>query len=397
MPAAGYEISYLAVQGIDRRNPLRAMGAVARAGAAVGAARGLLGRVGADAVLGGGGYVAGPVGLAAVARRTPLRAVGGRQSPGPREPAAGALCAPGVPRVPHPRAGGRALRGHRPPDTARDRRGRPRHGPRAAGGAARRIVRGGVRRQSRSPQPEHGGRRRAPRHGCLRRAHHRPPGLRRGAGARGRRAAELPGPRIPRLACRPARGRRSGRGPRGWLDLRGRSGRTARDPRPLPGRHSRSPDRQRALDGGCRRGRDPARLGADRGEPAGRGRGAARRPAAPGADVGFLQVAGEARCRRPDRRRGDGRDRTGPAGGPAGVDRQKPALRGHRGRRHERPRPDRKRSRRGRDRLRPGGNAVLRRAARRRHRTVGRTRRLTRAIPARRSSCRPRYRATCPR
>ena len=72
VPAAGYEISYLAVQGIDRRNPLRAMGAVARAGAAVGAARGLLGRVGADAVLGGGGYVAGPVGLAAVARRTPL-------------------------------------------------------------------------------------------------------------------------------------------------------------------------------------------------------------------------------------------------------------------------------------------------------------------------------------
>src|SRR5687767_14053638 len=72
VPAAGYEISYLAVQAIDRGNPVRAMGAVARAGAAVGAARGLLGRVGADAVLGGGGYVAGPVGLAAIARRTPL-------------------------------------------------------------------------------------------------------------------------------------------------------------------------------------------------------------------------------------------------------------------------------------------------------------------------------------
>ena len=38
----------------------------------MGGARGLLGRVGADAVLGGGGYVAGPVGMAAVARRTPL-------------------------------------------------------------------------------------------------------------------------------------------------------------------------------------------------------------------------------------------------------------------------------------------------------------------------------------
>ncbi len=72
VPGAGYEISYLAVRGIDRRNPLRAMGALAQAGAAVGGARGLLGRVGADAVLGGGGYVAGPVGMAAVARRTPL-------------------------------------------------------------------------------------------------------------------------------------------------------------------------------------------------------------------------------------------------------------------------------------------------------------------------------------
>ena len=72
MPAAGYEISYLTVRGIDRRNPVKAMGALARAGAAVGGARGLLAREHADAVLGGGGYVAGPVGLAAVARRTPL-------------------------------------------------------------------------------------------------------------------------------------------------------------------------------------------------------------------------------------------------------------------------------------------------------------------------------------
>ncbi len=51
---------------------MRALGAVARAGTALGAARGLLGRIGADAVLAGGGYVAGPVGLAAVSRRTPL-------------------------------------------------------------------------------------------------------------------------------------------------------------------------------------------------------------------------------------------------------------------------------------------------------------------------------------
>jgi UDP-N-acetylglucosamine--N-acetylmuramyl-(pentapeptide) pyrophosphoryl-undecaprenol N-acetylglucosamine transferase len=72
VPAAGYPIEFLSVRGLDRRNPVRALGAVARAGAAVGTARGLLSRLGADAVLAGGGYVAGPVGLAAVARRTPL-------------------------------------------------------------------------------------------------------------------------------------------------------------------------------------------------------------------------------------------------------------------------------------------------------------------------------------
>ena len=72
VPAAGYEISYLPVRGIDRRNPVRALGAIARASTAVGAARGLLSRAQANVVLGGGGYVAGPVGLAAVSRRTPL-------------------------------------------------------------------------------------------------------------------------------------------------------------------------------------------------------------------------------------------------------------------------------------------------------------------------------------
>ena len=72
VPAAGYPIEYLSVRGLDRRNPVRALGAVARAGAAAGAARGLLSRVGADAVLAAGGYVAGPVGLAAAAGRIPL-------------------------------------------------------------------------------------------------------------------------------------------------------------------------------------------------------------------------------------------------------------------------------------------------------------------------------------
>jgi UDP-N-acetylglucosamine--N-acetylmuramyl-(pentapeptide) pyrophosphoryl-undecaprenol N-acetylglucosamine transferase len=72
VPAAGYEIDFLKVRGIDRRNPLRAAVAVGEAAAAVAAARNALRRRGADVVLGGGGYVAGPAGLAAVLTRTPL-------------------------------------------------------------------------------------------------------------------------------------------------------------------------------------------------------------------------------------------------------------------------------------------------------------------------------------
>ena len=72
VPEAGYEIDFLDVRGLDRRNPLRAAGAVARAAAAVPAAAGILRRRRADAVLGGGGYVAGPAGLAAVGLRLPL-------------------------------------------------------------------------------------------------------------------------------------------------------------------------------------------------------------------------------------------------------------------------------------------------------------------------------------
>ncbi len=72
VPAAGYEIDLVKVRGIDRRNPLRAAQAGFEALGAVGAARRVLRRRNADAVVGGGGYVAGPAGLAAVATRTPL-------------------------------------------------------------------------------------------------------------------------------------------------------------------------------------------------------------------------------------------------------------------------------------------------------------------------------------
>jgi len=72
VPAAGYEIDFVKVRGIDRRNPLKAARAGLEALAAVGAARKALRRRGADVVLGGGGFVAGPAGLAAVLTRTPL-------------------------------------------------------------------------------------------------------------------------------------------------------------------------------------------------------------------------------------------------------------------------------------------------------------------------------------
>src|ERR671939_154158 len=72
VPRAGYELRPIAVEGLSRSNPLKAARAAAKAAVAVPAAGRILYRTGADAALGGGGYVAPPVGLAAAARRTPF-------------------------------------------------------------------------------------------------------------------------------------------------------------------------------------------------------------------------------------------------------------------------------------------------------------------------------------
>ncbi len=72
VPAAGYEIEFLNVVSLVGRSPLRAAAASAIAARAVRTARGLLRRSEADAVLGGGGYVSGPVGVAAVSLGLPL-------------------------------------------------------------------------------------------------------------------------------------------------------------------------------------------------------------------------------------------------------------------------------------------------------------------------------------
>jgi UDP-N-acetylglucosamine--N-acetylmuramyl-(pentapeptide) pyrophosphoryl-undecaprenol N-acetylglucosamine transferase len=72
VPAAGYPFHELQVIGIDRSNVLRAARALLLAAAATFRARRLLKQVGANAVMGGGGYVAGPVGLAARSLRLPI-------------------------------------------------------------------------------------------------------------------------------------------------------------------------------------------------------------------------------------------------------------------------------------------------------------------------------------
>ena len=72
VPAAGYEIELLDVRGLDRRNPLKAAAAVGLAARAVPAVRRALRARAAEVVLGGGGYVAGPAGLAALRERLPL-------------------------------------------------------------------------------------------------------------------------------------------------------------------------------------------------------------------------------------------------------------------------------------------------------------------------------------
>jgi len=55
----------IVVEGMSRTNPLRAVRALGRAGVAFLRARSVLKELKPDAVMGGGGYVAGPVGLAA--------------------------------------------------------------------------------------------------------------------------------------------------------------------------------------------------------------------------------------------------------------------------------------------------------------------------------------------
>jgi UDP-N-acetylglucosamine--N-acetylmuramyl-(pentapeptide) pyrophosphoryl-undecaprenol N-acetylglucosamine transferase len=72
VPAAGYEIDFVKVRGIDRSRWGAAIVAAFQAWVAIGTALRVLWRRRPDVVLGGGGFVAGPAGVAAILIRVPL-------------------------------------------------------------------------------------------------------------------------------------------------------------------------------------------------------------------------------------------------------------------------------------------------------------------------------------
>jgi UDP-N-acetylglucosamine--N-acetylmuramyl-(pentapeptide) pyrophosphoryl-undecaprenol N-acetylglucosamine transferase len=72
VPAAGYELHPIRVEGMSRRNPFKAARAAWLALTATRRSRRLLRELKANVVMGGGGYVAGPVGAAAVREHIPL-------------------------------------------------------------------------------------------------------------------------------------------------------------------------------------------------------------------------------------------------------------------------------------------------------------------------------------
>jgi UDP-N-acetylglucosamine--N-acetylmuramyl-(pentapeptide) pyrophosphoryl-undecaprenol N-acetylglucosamine transferase len=72
VPQAGFPLRRISVEGLSRTHPLRAARALLRAAAAVISARRTIAQLRPNAVMGGGGYVAGPVGLAALSARVPL-------------------------------------------------------------------------------------------------------------------------------------------------------------------------------------------------------------------------------------------------------------------------------------------------------------------------------------
>jgi UDP-N-acetylglucosamine--N-acetylmuramyl-(pentapeptide) pyrophosphoryl-undecaprenol N-acetylglucosamine transferase len=72
VPAAGYPLHTIKVEALHRRHPLRAARAALRDAASLASVTRIIRQTSPQAVLGAGGYVAGPVGAVAVLRRVPL-------------------------------------------------------------------------------------------------------------------------------------------------------------------------------------------------------------------------------------------------------------------------------------------------------------------------------------
>ena len=168
MPAAGYPLRPIRSRASAARTRSRRRARCVRAAGARGAAaRGSCATCGPDAVLGGGGYVAGPVGLAAVAARVPLVLAEADSHLG----LTNRLLAPRARRVclafPLEGRDGARYRGHRAPVPPHRRR--PRRRPRRFGIAGPSDLRARLRRLARGPLDQRGGRR-----GLRRRAVPRP-------------------------------------------------------------------------------------------------------------------------------------------------------------------------------------------------------------------------------
>ncbi len=165
--------------------------------------------------MGGGGFVAGPVGLAALSQRIPLVLDRGRQPPGPRQPAARCPRSPSLPRLPDRGSRRRALPGHRAPRAAGGRRGGSDRLPRPVRDPRRRPLPAGGRRQPGGPLGE------------LLRAR----GLRGRPGQGFRRHPRVGDSRLPRAARAPRAAR-----PRGLCppSLRAQPGGEPRGERPRP-------------------------------------------------------------------------------------------------------------------------------------------------------------------
>ena len=255
MPAAGYELRRIAVEGMSRTNPLHAARALWRAARAYVRALSLLRELRPDAVMGGGGYVAGPVGLAAVTLRIPLVLTEADSHLG----LTNRVLARGARRVclAFPLAGREGARYRvtgRPVPPAQDRsRGRAGATRAGRGTGLRARVRGLARRALDQHWPRsRRSRARGPRPStcCTWPAAATTPSCRAARSpAGGLRPARVPRPGAVR---RRARGRRPRGGARRGLGVRDRRERHARDPRALPARLGRSPDRERALDGATR-------------------------------------------------------------------------------------------------------------------------------------------------